>query len=332
MVQKKLTQKGHLSQEERIEIYRYKNEGLSNRDIWELIWRHHTTIWREIERNSIDKGWDIYKYKPLVAQEKYEERRVAANRLHIVLWKDNYQRVRLEELLKTKRYRWPDEILWRLRERCWKEVISTSTFYRFIRYEKPERQRYLRHKDEWYKTMKKGNKDKRKRKYKDVDNISKRCKTADERRRIWDWEWDTIISNRWVKWWLVTLVDRKSRYLLMKKIGNHKANTVKLTVKALLEWEIIKTATFDNWTEFASIWEYWFKCYRTDPYASYQRWTNEKTNWFIRRFIPKWANINEWSDKEILEIQEELNHKPRKILWYRTPYEVYHNKSLTYIT
>jgi hypothetical protein len=46
----------------------------------------------------------VYEYKPLVAQEKYEERRIAANRLHIVLWRDERQRNKLEELLKTKRY------------------------------------------------------------------------------------------------------------------------------------------------------------------------------------------------------------------------------------
>lgn len=331
-MQKKLTYKGHLSQEERIEIYRFLREGLSYREIGRRMWRHHTVITREYRRNSIDKGRDVYEYKPLVAQEKYEERRIAANRLHIVLWRDERQRNKLEELLKTKRYWWPDEILWRLAEHCWEKVISTPTFYRFIRYEKQERQKYLRYKQDWYKTLKKWNKDKWKRKYKDVDNISKRCKSANKRKRIWDWEWDTIISNRTVKWGLVTLVDRKSRYLLMKKIGNHKAETVKFAVEALFKWEKVRTATFDNWTEFALVWDYWCKCYRADPYSSWQRWTNEKTNWFIRRFIPKWANINKWTNEEVQQIQNELNHKPRKILWYKTPYEVYHNKTLTYIT
>lgn len=332
MMQKQSTNKGHLSQEERVEIYGFLREGLSDREIWRRIWRHHTVVSREYRCNRIDKGRDKYEYDPLVAQEKYEERRIAANRLHIKLWKDDRQRNKLEELLKEKRYWWPDEILWRLSDHCWEKVISTPTLYRFIRYEIPERQKYLRYKQDWYKTRKKWNKDKWKRKYRDVDNISKRCKSVNQRKRIWDWEWDTIVSNRKVRWWLVTLVDRKSRYLLMKKIWNHRANTVKLTVQALLQWEKIRTATFDNWTEFAELAEYWFKCYRADPYASYQRWTNEKTNWFIRRFIPKWANINDWSDEEVQLIQNELNHKPRKILWYRTPYEVYHGKKLTYIT
>ena len=332
MMQKEVTHKGHLSQEERVEIYCFLREGLSYREIGRRIWRHHTVISRECRRNSIDKWRDVYEYKPLVAQEKCEERRIAANRLHIVLWKDERQRCKLEKLLKTKKYWWPDEILWRLSEECWEATISTATFYRFIRYEMPELQKYLRYKQQWYRTVKKWNKGKWKNKYKDVDNISKRCKSANERKRIWDWEWDTIISNREVKWGLVTLVDRKSRYLLMKKIGNHKANTVKLTVEALLDWEIVKTATFDNWIEFASMWKYSFKCYRTDPYSSWQRATNEKTNWFIRRFIPKWADINKWSDEEVQLIQNELNHKPRKILWYKTPYEVYHSKRLTYIT
>lgn len=319
----------HLSQEEREELFGYVREGLSYREIWKRMSRSHSTISREINRNSTDLWWESTKYSPMKAQEKYQQRRYIANRAHVVLRRDHKQRTLLIDLLKEKwSYWWPDEIIWRLNDKG-KQTISISTFYRFIREEMPELQRYLRHKATGYRTYKKWNK--RKKTYTDLPNISQRSDEADNRERLGDREGDTVVSNRKVKWWLVTLVDRKSRYTLMKKIGNHKATTVKMTVEALLKWEKQKSLTIDNGVEFAKIHELKIAWYRANPYASYERWTNERTNGMIRWFIPKWANINERSDCHVQEIQDKLNHKPRKTLGYKTPYEVYHNTNLTYI-
>lgn len=320
----------HLSQEQRVEIFWYLREGLSCRSIWKIIWVSHTTISREIERNSIDKWREKFVYKPLVAQKRYNERRYKANHQNIILWRDHKLRRRIQYLLRQKWDSWwPDEILWRL----WKEWfrrINTSTLYRFIRYECPLWQRYLRYKQVWYKTYSKWNK--RGKVYTDVPNISLRPDFVNNRERIADWEWDTIVSNRKSKWWAITLVERKSLYLLMKKISSHQAYWVRVSIEAMIKNEKVETITFDNWTEFAEIRKLPVQCYRANPYASYERWTNERTNWMIRRFIPKWSDINSRTDEEIAMIQNKLNHKPRKKLWYLTPYEVYHNTSLSYIS
>ncbi len=168
--------------------------------------------------------------------------------------------------------------------------------------------------------------------YQDVPNIKDRPKIIEERSRVWDFEWDTVVSWRKYKWWIVSLADRTSRYYLIKKVWNLKSNTINLTINALLKWENVATITFDNWTEFSEISKLKRPSYRADSYASYQRGTNEKHNWFFRWFIPKWVNINSYSDKEIQDIQDKINHKPRKILGYKTPYEVYHNTIHTYLT
>lgn len=165
--------------------------------------------------------------------------------------------------------------------------------------------------------------------------IHERSKDIEDRKRIGDWEADTILSNKVVKWWAVTLVDRKSRYTLLKQVRTLESDVVGNTIRYMLWNQKKQSITTDNGSEFAWLKNLikvlqieWFRC---DPYSSYQRWTNEKTNGFIRWFLPKWIDINQYSDEEIDHIQDKLNHKPRKILWYKTPYEVYHNVTIRYL-
>lgn len=104
-----------------------------------------------------------------------------------------------------------------------------------------------------------------------------------------------------------------------------------MAINAMLAWEVVRSITFDNWTEFSNIWKLKWQCFRADTYSSWQRWSNEKNNGLVRRFIPKWMDIWQFTDEEIQKIQDKINHKPRKILGYKSSYEVYHNKNLTYI-
>lgn len=323
--------KGQLTQEERVKIYGFIQLKLSYREMWRRLNRQHTTIINEIQRNSIDKWWWVLIYCPIEAERRRLEMRYNANHLHIILRKDWKQRELLEKILEEKwKSWWPDEILWRIYIELWKKTVSTTTFYRFIREDKPSLQRFLRFKQRWYKTHKKGNK--RKKMYEDVPNIKDRPEIINERGRNWDFEWDTVVSWRKYKWWLATLADRKSSYYLLKKVSDLKSKTINVAINIMLEYEKVESITFDNWVEFSDIAQLKRPCFRADPYASYQRWTNEKHNWFLRRFIPKWVNIDDWTDQEIQEIQNMINHKPRKILWYKTPYEVYHNTNQKYIS
>lgn len=331
MVQREEYKKGQLTQEERVMIYGFIQQKLSFREMWRRLWRPHKTISQEIERNSIDKWRWKTKYCPIQAEKKRLERRYKANRNHIILWRDDIQRELLERLLQAKwRSWWPDEILWRIALELWREVVSTSTFYRFIREERPILQRYLRYKHYGYKTDKKWNK--RKKMYNDVPNIKERPEIINIRWRIGDFEWDTVVSGRKYWWWLVTLADRKSRYYLIRKVWDLKAETINNVISEMLSWEKVRSIIFDNWVEFSSIAELPYDCFRADTYASWQRGTNEKHNGYTRRYIPKWANINNRTDEEIQNIQDNINHKPRKILGYKTPYEVYHNTNLIYIS
>lgn len=322
----------HLNQEKRIEIYKFLELWYSYRKIWSLINKHHTTISREINRNSIDYGRWKTKYKPLEAQKKNINRRHKADKSRIILSKNHKLRSIIFHILSSdKYYRWPDEIIWYLKIH-WFKTVCTSTLYNYIR-NYTNRSKYLRFKYDWYKYAR------RKRKksitIKNVPKIDKRESQANNRERIWDREIDTIVS-KWHIWWLFTSVDRKSRILFMNKIPNHKSSTLLTIITHTMQNLKIHTITSDNWSEFAKLSTVWkrlnAKCYTAHPYSSYERWTNERTNWLIRRFIPKWSDISIYSDQEIINIQNILNHKPRKSLNYKTPYEVYYNVNIQYLS
>ena len=82
-MQSKSTGYKHINQEERVEIYVFLREWLSKREIGRRLNRSHTTISREIKRNSLDKGREVYVYKPLEAEKKYKERKFNENQMHI---------------------------------------------------------------------------------------------------------------------------------------------------------------------------------------------------------------------------------------------------------
>lgn len=334
MVQKQEYRKWQLTQKERVEIYSYLKQGLSYRKIWQELNRSHTTISREIKRNSIDKWWWVFEYCALEAEKNRLERRDKANKSHIILRRDWKQREKLIDLLKKKWDSWwPDEILWRIKQELWIDVISTSTFYRFIREYMPSLQGYLRYKSFGYKTRWK--QDWRWKLFEEIPLITERPDSMNNREKIGSREFDTVVSNKKVKWGLATAVERKARYIRMRKVDNLESETLYWTMRYMMRNETITSWTIDNGSEFAKFLALAevlnFKPYRCHPYASYEKGTNEKHNWFIRRYIPKWVDISQYSDEEIQEIEDKLNHKPRKILGYKTPYEVYHNTQLNYL-
>jgi len=329
-MQKKNNKFNQLSQEEMIEIYILLRGWLSYRQIWLRLGRSHTTIAREVQRNSIDYWWWNMEYKPLVAYEKKKKRRKKANRRHVKLRKNDALRTKIYTILSDpNNCWWPDEILWYLKREWW-EVVATSTLYNYIR-EYTDRSKYLRFQKEWYKYTRW--KRKKTITIKDVPRIDKRSKRVNDREWDADREVDTVVDPGHVSW-LFTCTNRKSRYEIIRFIPNHKSDTLLTVMTHALINEKVDTITSDNWSEFARLSTLWkrlkAKCFTAHPWASYERWTNEKHNWFIRWFIPKWIKSSEYSDEEIQHFQDMLNHKPRKILGYLTPHEVYHNTTMSY--
>ena len=163
-------------------------------------------------------------------------------------------------------------------------------------------------------------------------HISERPKVVDKKLRYGDWELDTVEVSRGSEY-IITLVERKSKYLITQKTKSKKADTVaELIIDALKPIKnIVKTITTDNGVEFSAFKKVEkaldTKIYFTDPYSSWQKGINENTNGLIRQFIPKRGKnkINHISYKKLENIEYLINNRPRKTLNYKTPNDVFMN-------
>ncbi len=64
-------------------------------------------------------------------------------------------------------------------------------------------------------------------------------------------------------------------------------------------------------------------CYFATPYHAWERGLNEHTNGLVRQYLPKSTDLSKVSDELLERIEELLNHRPRKVLDYKTPFEVF---------
>jgi IS30 family transposase len=281
--------------------------------------RSKGTISRELRRNRSRNG-----YWAVAAQRKAERRRRERP------WVAKMERPEVRHYVQQRlRWRWsPDEIAGRSQsdfphER--RRHVSHQTIYTWIRRQQAAGkrwQRYLRRLG-----RKRVNSENRGRIRASV-SIEGRPAVVDRRSRYGDWEGDTIVgANR--RGGAVTLVDRKSGYLLLGKVRDLRAPTVHQA--AARKYQAIpaalrKTLTLDNGKEFAEheqlALEAALKIYFAKPYSAWQRGTNENTNGLIRQFFPKGTDLASIPEHRFTKVQQLLNDRPRKRLGYRTPNEV----------
>ena len=152
--------------------------------------------------------------------------------------------------------------------------------------------------------------------------------------RYGDWEGDTV-DGAGRRGGAVTLVERKSGYLLMGKAHNLRATTVRQSASALYRTTppvLWKTLTLDNGKEFSEHQqleaEALLKICFAKPYYAWQRGSNEHTNGLICQFFPKGTDLVRVPEHRFIKIQQLLNNRPRKRLGYRTPLEVLRPKLL----
>lgn len=151
---------------------------------------------------------------------------------------------------------------------------------------------------------------------------------AKNRERLDDWEGDTIRTTPG-KGCIVTLLDRKSRYLLARKSKSASSGDVFEAIRQAFETKRIKpkTIVFDNGSEFAKFRELEKKLktsvYFADPHSPWQRGSNENINDSLRFFLPRGMDFRNLDDDYLEAVVSLLNNRPRKCLGLKTPIEVY---------
>ena len=151
---------------------------------------------------------------------------------------------------------------------------------------------------------------------------------ASNRTRHGHWEGDTV-EGAGKSAYIVSLVDRKSRFTLLGKARNKSQEVVAEVMKRLLKRlpkPLRRSTTLDNGTEFNGFGAIeaatGVEIYFADPYSPWQRGTNEQTNGVMRYFLPKGTSFKTLSKERLARIEDLLNNRPRKCLGYRTPAEV----------
>lgn len=160
------------------------------------------------------------------------------------------------------------------------------------------------------------------------DTISIRDRPADVEDRAvpGHWEGDLIAGSG--NSFIATLVERKSRFVMLAKVGNKDSHSV---VQALIKLsrklpkELYRSLTWDRGTEMSGHRNFTLETdidvYFCDPHSPWQRGTNENTNRLLRQYFPKGTDLSIYSQSKLSAAARQLNERPRKTLDYETPAE-----------
>ena len=147
--------------------------------------------------------------------------------------------------------------------------------------------------------------------------------------RFGDFECDLVEGPRTDKEALSVQYERKSQAVKLYRVQDKTAQETydKLVyTQALFPEGFMKSVTFDNGSETALHhmlrYEHGVDTYHCDPYASWQKGGVENMNGLIRQYIPKGTPISNYTDRQLKEIEDKLNNRPRKSHNFKTPNQV----------
>lgn len=308
---------------ERHKIEGFLSVGMNRASIARKLGRAKSTVSREISRNRINQH-SSGRYKAEFAHRLTKKRR-ALKRQSCKF--TSQMETQIRSLLRRELS--PEQIKGKCREEG-KKMVSHERIYQYVYKDKREGGDLYKHLRRRHRERKRnrGSKYKKRGRIPDRTSIDKRPKGADNKTRYGHWEGDTIIGKGH-QGVIVSLTERKTRYQVMIKLSSKKSTKVS---QAIIErmfhlGPYFKTVTFDNGLEFADhkriTQALGTKVYFADPYSAWQRGLNENQNGLFRQYVPKSTNIKKVSQQKITTFTNKLNHRPRKGLGYKTPFELF---------
>ena len=308
-----MIKRGKLQKAERLEISILLKRGFSQRDISRALARSPNTISYEVGHNSVRGVYD-----PEKAQAKARVR-LKYRRFQ---WRKIEQHKGLRRYIVTKlKAGWnPDEIAGRSKDEGKPFYASKSAIYDWLR--TVQGQRYCRYlySQRYYLKKRRG-------KVKRVliphrIGIEQRWLGATNRTRYGHWEADSVVSGKNGRGALAVLQERKSRLLMAAKTQSMSPREHSMVQKRILTNMRVRSITFDNGLENRYHERIGIPTFFCDPYSSWQKGSIENANKLLRRYMPKGTNMCRVSPAYLRRIVERINNKPRKILGYKTAYEV----------
>lgn len=333
----------HLNRNERILIEGFLKAGMAEPEIARQLVRDRRTIEREVARGQVehlssdlrtrmvynaDRAQDVYDQNATAKGPavKLKSKSIAVEfiRCHIVI------------------LRWsPEAVAARMKQKGMDDAVCAKTIYNHIdKGEIPGVSNEMlwekRRRGKTHKSL-----HRRAKRAVPLDRgIDDRPKEVAERSVCGHWEIDLVVSGKGMgSAALLTLVERKTRKLIIRKI---KDKTQASVVRAIngLERSMGKEAfavmfasiTADNGSEFLDYVALEQSVnnrstrthiYYAHPYSSWERGSNENINRIVRRFIPKGCDIGRYTCSVIRKIEEWINRYPRKVLNFKTAEELF---------
>ena len=316
----------HLTQEDRFRLEVLKNEHQTFREIARSTGIDISVVSREFTRNCEKGGM----YCATKAQEKADSRRLRSRFGTRKIENDPILALLIETTLRgsmTERGDWSPEVV---AHTTAKGMVSHPTIYLWIK----QSRRDLRHllPQQGRRRMRYGSTKAFIAKCRaNMPSIELRPKEIESREELGHFEGDTVILKEGR---IHTLVERKSRFLVadfIQFMGMGLAMQVSESAVQLLSpfpLSCRRTITYDRGSEFA-----WWdeteknligtKIYFAHPHRPWERGTNERTNGLLRRYFPKGQKFASLSADDVAEVVWIINHRPRRILHWRTPCEVF---------
>lgn len=318
-----------LSLADREEISRLLSQGVSFRAIAKQVKRDPSTIAREVSQIHLGR----IHYRATVGQWRALRKRLQQRRKRKL---DTFSRLKRYVLSKLALYWSPEQIANLLKIDYPEDTamrVSPETIYAYL-YVLPKgnlRKELLSYLRQQRKHRRKRSSTRSKAaKIPDLVSIAERPKEVEDRIVPGHWEGDILIG-RHKKSALGTLVERTTRSTILVPLkSSHAPDVSAAFVKAAntLPKQFKKSLTYDRGREMVKH-KLFTKAtkiavYFCDPQSPWQRGTNENTNGLIRQFFPKKTDFSRVTRGQIKKAQRLLNGRPRKVLNWRTPEEVFH--------
>jgi IS30 family transposase len=314
-----------LSLAEREEISRGVAVGASLRSIAARLGRAASTVSRELRRNggqrryraaAADKrAWDrALRPKRCKLATHGKLRRIVAGRLE--------QNWSPQQIAGWLRRAYPDDEVCRVSH----ETIYRSLFVQARGVLKKELQAHLRSGRAIRRSRHASAKNDQRGRIADAISVSERPASVEDRAVPGHWEGDLLCGS--ANSYIVTLVERHSRFVLLAKVANRDSRSV---VDALINQarnlpeELWQSLTWDRGKEMAEHKRFTLatdiEVYFCDPQSPWQRGSNENTNSLLRQYFPKGTDLSVHSQQRLNAVARQLNERPRKTLGFETPAE-----------
>lgn len=303
-----------LTEGKRYQISALLAQGCSPSAIAKAVEVHRSTVYRELRRNGRNGI-----YEPERAHTATVARRARTPKYRVP-----EQTVMYVELALS--WQWSPEQISGIGSRIGMPV-SHEWIYRHVAADKARGGKLYKALRQGHKRYRRGKSSKRSV-IPEPRSIDERPAIVDTRERFGDWEVDTVLGKPGTGA-LVTLVERKSRMYLVRKVETKRAADVRDAIIDMLKPYAahVHTITADNGAEFVEHRDI-AKALDTDvyfahPYSSWERGLNENFNGLLRQYIPKGTDLRTISDEDVRRAEKRLNQRPRKCLGFRQPEVVF---------